>query len=70
MGKITVNGSVVREGTVCELDAFCWHLRKPWAEFPEPMQQPERARERTYSEVLKIPSHHDPSGKVERTPLG
>ncbi len=65
---VTFQGEIVREGTICELDAFCWTLRIAWAEMTPPLEQPPRAAQRSISELMGLDKN--PNRKVEGTPFG
>ena len=53
-GTVTLNGKVVREGTICDLDAYCWVLHVAIVEINHSYVQPMEARHTPMDEMLGI----------------
>ena len=65
---MTFNGVVVREGTVCELDRYCWASKKSWDEMECPPTQPPAAAQASITTLLGL--QEDTRSKVGRTSFG
>ncbi len=62
-GVITHNGVVVRQGTICDLDGFCWASKRPLLEMDPDYVQPLKARQVSVEVLLRLDK--DASGLIE-----
>ena len=70
-GTVTFGGEVVREGTVCELDSYCWGSKTPWADMESPPTQPLAARHVAVDDLLGLNKlEKDTRREFWRTPFG
>jgi hypothetical protein len=66
-GAVTFQGEVVREGTICELDGYCWASKRLLIEMNPDYVQPLQARQRSIQTLMGIDkprSDKDLGGKL------